>query len=241
MKTLYTTLSAGLFLTGIAQAALTLDSITNNSGIDDSTGVDFSGQSVTSSIDNWGRNDVFTNADLTSTTITLSGNQAFLGTTITNTDFTGATFNITTWLSGSLQRFNTFRNATGSGASFVDTAWNITLSSADAFNNSEFFDGTGTFSNMDFSGAAFSFDITSSDAATQTAAVGVIVANLGDTGASYDTAFLTNNFAAFGYGDEAALGSALTSAGWQAAAVPEPSSVALLGLGGLSLMLRRRR
>ncbi|CAA6691322.1 MULTISPECIES: PEP-CTERM sorting domain-containing protein [unclassified Lentimonas] len=245
MKKLYATFTASLFLAGIAQAALLTD-IDGAAASVDYTGEDFSGQTVgtelaPNSTDNWGRSDIFTNADFSSAEFNLSGNQSFLGTTITGADFTGATFNITTWLSGTTQRFNTFRNATGSGASFEDTAWNITLSSTDAFDNSEFFDGTGTLSAMDFSGATFTFDITDSDVATQTAAVDVIIGNLGDSASYFDDDFVTNNFVAFGYASGALLEADLVSNGWQV--IPEPGSYALLaGLLGMSyVMVRRRR
>jgi hypothetical protein len=229
----------GLLAAGVAQGAL-ITAIDGLSGVADWSGADFSGQSVSTAIDNWGRSDNFTGADFSDATFTFSGNQSFLATTITDADFTGATFDITTYLSGTIQRFNTFRNATGSGASFVDTTWNITLSSTDAFDNSEFFAGTGTLSAMDFSGATFTFDITDSDAATQLAAVSVIINNLGDSASYFDTDFVNNNFDAFGYADADALETDLLTEGW--VAIPEPATISMLGLGALvTLMVRRNR
>jgi hypothetical protein len=255
MKKLYVTLSAGLFLAGIVQAA-TLADIDAAAATVDYTGEDFSEQSVETAADNWGRSDNFTNADFSSAEFTFTGNQPFLATTITNADFSGATFNITTWANTSVMRFNAFRNATGTGADFSDSVWNFTLSTTNEFETIEFFNyGAGATDlaskedAFDFSGAVFTFDISASNEASQTALVAAIITNLGSTGTTEETAFgaiadaafLTNNYAAFGYADADALGTALTSAGWQV--IPEPGSYALLaGLLGMSyVMVRRRR
>ncbi|MGJ8676130.1 MAG: PEP-CTERM sorting domain-containing protein [Akkermansiaceae bacterium] len=227
-------------VSSMAQAALTLAVVDNAAAVDDSSGVDFSGQILTTSIDNWGRNDNFSNATLTNVIFNFNGgNQPFLNTDISGADFSGATFNWDVFVINGDHRVNMFRGLTGiDGASFVDTIWNIDLSE-DSIGNADFFNnGSGITTGVDFSGADFNFSGTDTSLADDIG--GLLITNLGTgVGAVYDDAFVTNNFADFGFADEAALETALDGAGWQA--VPEPSSTALLGLGALGMLVHRRR
>ncbi|MGJ8632713.1 MAG: PEP-CTERM sorting domain-containing protein [Luteolibacter sp.] len=263
MNKFYTILSSSLLLTGMTQAAL-VSEIDNLNGVVDWSNEVFTG-SITTNLDNLGRNDNFTNADFTAVTGinigdgTAVGNQPFLDAAISGANFSGVTFNWNPYVTGAgVMRINMFRDQTPTGltyanASFANTVWNITLtgSSIGTGGQAQYFnDGSGatTAANaadaVDFSGADFNFS--GAGAATLSDDVGaLLINNLGvfdgvtAIGAKYDGAFTANNFAAFGYATEGDLEAALVTAGWQA--IPEPSSLSLLALGVGGLALRRRR
>ncbi|CAA6679925.1 MULTISPECIES: PEP-CTERM sorting domain-containing protein [unclassified Lentimonas] len=263
MKKLYATFTASLFLAGIAQAVdYDITVINGDSAAVDYTDATFTG-SVTFTGNNFGHNDNFTNADFSGTTITIgsggrTGNQPFIAANITGTDFSGVTFNISPYAHNTADsRFNAFTTATGTGANFSNSTWNFTTTDISP-TNTGFFSGVlagtagaanlaGKADAFDFSGATFTFAGATGTALTANRTL--VIGNLGSSGTTEatafgsiaDAAFLTNNYAAFGYADAAGLSTALTAAGWQV--IPEPSSYALLaGLLGMSyVMVRRRR
>jgi hypothetical protein len=243
-----------LLLASLAQAALLTD-ITAASAVANYTGADFTNQTVTTALSNWGYNDNFSGANFSDATFTFNGgNQMFLFVDISDANFTGATFNWTpytlTTTNPDSHRINMFRGTKGiAGADFSDTVWNITLSES-VIENSDFFNnGAGATdvaskaNAINFSGADFNFLGTDTSLADDIGAL--LINHLGSTGtgaaafgAKYDTAFVTNNFAAFGYADADALDTALTTAGWQM--IPEPATIGMLGLGAIITFLARR-
>ncbi|CAA6677715.1 MULTISPECIES: PEP-CTERM sorting domain-containing protein [unclassified Lentimonas] len=258
MNKLYTTLTAGLLIAGMAQAAL-VSEIDGATAATDWSDEVFTG-SVTTTVNNWGINDNFTDASFAGTTMNLGNgtavaNQPFVNSITTGADFTGATFNWNPYTLNGGTRFNIFRNATAgtgtvnAGMKFNNSIWNINIAGTSLNTLQIFLDGAGSITAgtaanaLDMSGVDFNFTGTTS---LSTTAGTAIIANLSEStagfgnGAKYDTAFTTNNYAAFGYGDAAALDTALQTAGWQV--VPEPSSYALLaGLLGMSYVMVRRR
>jgi len=206
---------------------------TNNFGAFATTtwdGANLSGLTFTHNGHNFGYNDSFVGTDFSGATIGngAAWNQFFLFVDVTNADFSGATFNVTPYNNN----LNAFRDSTITGANFSNITWGVASSTAAT---SFFENGAGATSvankdqAADFSGADMSL-LTGTAKST-------FITNLGSTGtgasafgAKYDAAML----AASGWS-----ATELDSAGWQA--VPEPSSTALLGLGGLALLLRRRK
>jgi hypothetical protein len=241
----------GLLTAGVAQAALLTD-IDGSAAVVDWSGADFTNQTLTTSIDNWGRNDNFSEANFSDAIFNFDGgNQPFLAVDISDADFTGATFNWTPYtLSGQKHRVNMFRNATGSaGADFSDTVWDITLNVAELDNTDFFNNGAGAADvankadAMNFSGADFNFLGTDTSLADDIGAL--LISNLGSTGtgaaafgAKYDSDFVNNNYSDFGYVSAVALETDLTTAGWQV--IPEPATLGLVSFASIAMFSLRR-
>jgi hypothetical protein len=220
----------GLLIAGVTQAAL-LSEINDNAAVANYSEADFSGQTVTNILNNWGYNDNFSGADFSDTILYLNGgNQPFVNATVAGADFSGATINWTPFTLSGDHRINFFRNAAATGVenagvSFANSVWNITLSE-DSIGNTDFFlDGSGaltaaTAANaLNFAGADFNFSGTDTSLADDIGAL--LITNLGGfdgtiaIGAFYDAAFLNNNYSDFGYASTTALQTDLDTAGWQ--------------------------
>ncbi len=209
---------------------ISFDHAGGNGGGNVYAGVIFDGITlVTGTGNNYFSNDNFSGASFVGSTLNLLGegsygNQPFLNADLTNADFTGATINYNSYrASTATQNVNLFRDATLSGANFSDAVLNFDISGTGVSVVDGFF-GTGA---IDLSGALFNFTGDSEHIDTVAAAILETFTSAN----TYDQDFYDNNFATFGFTDAATF----------AAAVPEPSSLALIGLGALVMVSKRRK
>lgn len=234
--------SDGSNLTGVDLAGLGITSWTGSStgaAVTNLTNANLSGITLNFSGNNSFRDDIWDGANLSGATFNVGNNQPFVSTgnsSFQNTNFSGATFNFTNTTAGAFG-FNTFAGSSDelAGADFTNSIWLFTGTSdgdPDAFNIGPGSTSIATIADAaDFSGADFS-------GVTDAVTIGEIIDNLGlfDGGTAVGAIYDANTVLPTGF-----TTADLDAAGWQFAAIPEPSSTALLGFAGFALLGRRKR